>query len=206
MSALDDKKRELKSLVDEAVFRLYGLQCDFEVIRPRLRGHGDLSATAALVLGGVLRRPPLDIGRELVQSIALPKGERAEVMGKGFINFFLDPVFLLKELDPRPVPKVPELPDMADPLFPEIYPLARLSALLKTQGTPPDGSERLELLTAPEEIRLLWAIFGGDSSELIAAALDFYDRVGLRSGYPPLSMARYILLGNALAPPCKEEK
>ena len=197
MSALDEKKRELKSLVTDAVKELYGISCDFEIIRPRRSGFGDLSATAALALGGVLKRPPLEIGREIAERLDLPGGEKAEVMGKGFINFFLKPDFLLGALRTRPTPSAPELPELGDPCFFEVYPLVRLCDVLILQGTPPDGSEELSLLTAPEEIRLIWAIFGGDKTELRSAALNFYDRVGLL-GPAPLAMARYILLGNAL--------
>lgn len=197
MSALDEKKQELKLLVSEAVKELYGLSCDFDIIRPRRSGHGELSATAALALGGVLKRPPLTIGREIAERLTLADGERAEVMGKGFINFFLKPDFLLAALRTRPTPSSPELPELSDPRFFDVYPLVRLCDVLNFQGTPPDGSEKLRLLTSPEETRLIWAIFGGDKTELLSAALDFYDRVGL-SGPPPLAMARYILLGNAL--------
>ncbi|MCH5187164.1 MAG: hypothetical protein J1F63_02080 [Oscillospiraceae bacterium] len=197
MSALDEKKQELKALVTEAIKELYGLSCDFDIIRPRRSGNGDLSATAALVLGGVLKRPPLEIGREIAEKLTLPSGERAEVAGKGFINFFLKPDFLLEALCAHAAPTPPELPELSDPHFFEVYPLVRLSDVLELQGSPPDGSEELRLLTAPEELRLIWAIFGGDKAELRSAALDFYDRIGL-GGPPPLAMARYILLGNAL--------
>lgn len=197
MSALDDKKQELRSLVAEAVKELYGVSCDFDIIRPRRSGNGDLSATAALALGGVLKRPPLIIGQEIVEKLTLPSGEKAMVMGKGFINFFLKPDFLLEALCARPRPAAPELPELSDPRFFDVYPLARLCDVLEFQGTPPDGSEEPRLLTAPEEVRLLWAIFGGDMAELRSAALAFYDRIGL-GGPPPLAMARYILLGNAL--------
>lgn len=206
MSALDEKKLELRALVDDAVFRLYGIKADYEIIRPRRTDHGCLSATAALNLGRELRRPPVEIAAELVREIKLPEGEKAEAMGKGFINFFLNPDFLLRDLSPNLRLIRHELPELDSPDFERIYPLERLSALLENQGTSPDGSENLLLLTRPEEVKLLWAIFADDKAALLDAALDFYDRVGLKSGHRPLDMARYILLRNALHELNKEDK
>lgn len=206
MSALDEKKLELHGLVDDAVFRLYGLKADYEIIRPRRPDHGCLSATAALNLGRELRRPPVEIAAEIVQEIKLPEGEKAEAMGKGFINFFLNPDFLLRDLSSNLRLIRPELPELNSPDFERIYPLERLAALLENQGTVPDGSENLSLLTRPEEIDLLWTIFTGDKTALLAAAQDFYDRVGLKSGHKSLDMARYILLGNALHVLNKEDE
>ncbi len=195
---LDDKKRELRALIDGAMLSLYGLGCEYEITRPRLPAHGELSASAALRLAGLLKRPPLEIAAEIAAALPLSGGERVEPAGKGFLNFFLKPDFLLAALSPSPKFNAPPLPPLEDAGFAEAYPKARLAAVLETQGAPPDGSQRLELLTSPEELRLLWAVFGGDRRELIEAALDFYDKIGLRGGRP-LAMARYILLGNALS-------
>lgn len=198
MNPLEEKKLELKMLVSETVLSLYDVQCQFEIIRPRSHDNGCLSATAALSLGRALKRPPVEIAAEIAEAIKLPEGEYVRAMGKGFVNFFLKPDFLLSALSYKiDLPHI-ELPDLSNSDFSRIYPAARLCAVLKNQGMAPDGSEKLSLLTRTEETRLLWAIFGDNEAELAAAAMNFYDIVGLKCGYPPLAMARYILLGNAV--------
>ena len=201
-AVLERKAAALKAAVATAVEKLYGpecaAECRFEIVRPRDAANGQFAATAALVLGKILRRPPVEIADEITAELVLPEGERALRMGKGFINFFVDPGFLLKELAPEPeLPPLPELPEPNDPAFPAVYAAMRLCAVLKYQGTPPIGGEDLSILTKPEELRLLWAIFGTDADELRAAALDFYDRIGLQSDCAELARARYVLLGNA---------
>lgn len=198
MNPVEGKKRELRALIDGAALSLYGLGCEYEITRPRLPARGELSASAALRLAPMLKRPPLEIAGELAAAVSLPEGERVEAAGKGYLNFFLKSDFLLAALDPAPVFSAPPLPPLEDPRFGEVYPRARLAAVLKTQGVAPDGGQRLELLTTPEELRLLWAVFGGDRRELTEAALDFYDKIGL-GGESGRAMARYILLGNALS-------
>ncbi len=195
---LEGKKRELKELVSSAALSLYRADCEFEIIRPRSAENGCLSATAALSLGKILRRPPIELAAEMAAEIKLPDGEYAIAMGKGFINFFLKPDFLLSALKRDFLLAPPELPDMSDPDFPKVYPAVRLCAVLEHQGTPPDGEEELSLLSRGEEIRLLWEIFSGSEDGLTSAAMNFYDRVGLRCDCPPLAKARYVLLGNAV--------
>ncbi len=198
MNVIEEKKLMLHRLTAEAVARLYSLECDFEIIRPRDTRHGQFSATAALELGRRLRRPPVEIAREISAEIALPEGERAEAMGKGFVNFFLGHGFLLSALKPAPTAVRPLLPELSSPDFESVYEVCRLYDVLGLQGTEPDGREDFSLLVQDGEIRLLWALFGENEAELRQAALDFYDRIGLRSGYAPLDMARYILLSNAV--------
>ncbi len=195
---LDAKKAELKVLTADAVRRLYREECSFEIIRPRRAEDGCLSAAAPLVLGPVLRRPPTEIAAEIAAEIKMPAGEFVRAGGKGYVNFFIKLDFMLNALDREFTLPEFEVPPLSDPEFMYNYIPARLSAVLKNRKLCCDADEAMELLTSPEEQRLLWAIFCGSGKELREAALLFYDKTGLNSGYPPLDKARCILLGNAL--------
>lgn len=196
--ALDAKKAELKALTADAIRRLYSEECSFEIIRPRRAEDGCLSAAAPLVLGTVLRRPPTEIAAEIAAEIKMPAGEFVRAGGKGYVNFFIKPDFLLNALDREPALLEFEVPPLSEPEFMYNYIPARLSAVLKNRRICSGSDEALELLTSPEEQRLLWAVFCGSGRELREAAMLFYDKKGLNSGYPPLDRARCILLGNAL--------
>jgi arginyl-tRNA synthetase len=67
--------------------------------RPARPEHGDLALNLALQLAGQLRRPPLEIAREL--AARLPQGGpvlESEVAPPGFINLRLDPAWLFQSL------------------------------------------------------------------------------------------------------------
>ena len=67
--------------------------------RPQDANHGDLSTNIALQLGGVLKRPPRSIAEDLVKRFGrLPDIEKIEVAGAGYINIWLTPAALLREL------------------------------------------------------------------------------------------------------------
>ncbi len=58
--------------------------------RPKLASHGDYSCNLAMQVAKVLRRPPRDVAKALVD--ALPKStavEKVEIAGAGFINVFI---------------------------------------------------------------------------------------------------------------------
>ena len=168
---------------------LYGQCPDFSVNRPKDSGNGDFAASAALALGGVLRRRPSEIAAEIAARIELPEGERVDAAGKGFLNFYLRPGFLMSVLEPlRELPYLP-LPELSSPDFAEVHCYHRLRRLLELRGTKPESGP--EPLTDPLEVRLLWAIAMGQQRELMAAAIELYDRLGL-------SAARYALFNNAL--------
>ncbi|MGN1097415.1 MAG: hypothetical protein ACI4SS_00795 [Clostridia bacterium] len=196
-SSVEMKKREIYDLVKDAALKLYGLCPEFTVGRPKDRSNGDFAASAALVLGGVLRRYPAEIAAEIAAQIQIPDGE-VRAMGKGFLNFFLSSDFLISVLEP--VRELPELPmeDLNSPDFYPSYVYNRLKRMLELHGERPDGGENLSLLTDIRERRLLWAIAEENIGELLDGAVDFYDEIGLRCGYRPLWLARYVLMNNAL--------
>jgi arginyl-tRNA synthetase len=98
---------EIESLVREAIQRAQkaGELPPFEipplvVERPQKEEHGDYAATAGLQLAGAARMSPLRIA----QAIAGHLGEaefiaRAEVAPPGFLNFWLDERWLVRQVD-----------------------------------------------------------------------------------------------------------
>lgn len=70
---------------------------DFVVETPRERGHGDFATNLALLLPKQARLAPRKIAEAIVQKLSrsLPWLERLEIAGPGFINFHLDPRWVL---------------------------------------------------------------------------------------------------------------
>jgi arginyl-tRNA synthetase len=62
-----------------------------ELEAPRRKGHGDFSCNVAMQLAKRLRRPPREIGEQLVARLLARGGmvDRAEVAGPGFVNLWL---------------------------------------------------------------------------------------------------------------------
>lgn len=198
MTRAEEERRRLYGLCRKAAVELYGVCPDFSVGRPRDGKNGDFAASAALALGSVLKRRPSEIAAELAGSVRLRAGERAEPAGKGFLNFYLPPDFLLEALAPvRELPPV-VLPPPESPDFGTVYPYHRLRAVMELRGRKPDGREDLRLLTTAEERRLLWAIAEEKDSAAAEGAMEVYTRLGPDPGFPPLAQARYILINNAL--------
>ena len=195
---IEAQRSRIYELCRKTAEELYGRCPEFSVSRPRMSGNGDFAASAALALGGLLRRRPSEIAAEMAERIKLPGDERVEVGGKGFLNFYLRPGFLTDLLEPvRELPYLP-LPDLSSPEFPALYPYHRLRKLLELHEAKPGEAPALELLTSPAEIRLLWAIAEERPAEISAAAMDLYDKTGLYAEDKSLAEARYILLNNAL--------
>ncbi len=198
-AALENRKGLVCSITEEAAFRLYGFCPEFSVIRPKDRSNGAFSVTAAFVLAKELSVSAEVIAANLVTAIEPRGGLRPANTGKGFVSFFSDTGFLSEALSPAAeLPELP-MPEMSDPKFRHIYIYNRLKKMLELHGTPPDGREDANLLISSEAERLLWALGWDEPEEIISAASEYYDREGLRDGYAPLAMARYILLNNALA-------
>lgn len=63
---------------------------------PKRPGHGDYSTNAALVLASAVRRPALDLAKEIAAGLEDSRGyvERVEVVPPGFVNFFLNKALL----------------------------------------------------------------------------------------------------------------
>ena len=68
---------------------------DPEILRPRVKEHGDWSTNLAMVLAPTVKRPPREVADILVRHLREdPLVERVEVAGPGFINLFLGPAWL----------------------------------------------------------------------------------------------------------------
>jgi arginyl-tRNA synthetase len=67
-------------------------QARWVVETPKRREHGDYATNVALVLAGRLKRPPMEIAREIVRVCEDRSGfiERVEIKEPGFVNFFLN--------------------------------------------------------------------------------------------------------------------
>ncbi len=194
--AVESRRLVIYEAVRAAAAELYGQCPDFTVRRPKSPENGDFTASAALALGSVLRRPPIETAKEIVARLKLPQGERALAVGKGYINFFLKPDFLFSVLQPPAELSELKLPNMDSPYFQLYYSYTRLKKLLTLHGET-EGAD-FSLLASKEEKRLLWAIAEENLNELSFAAMDFYDKCSIYSDYPPLKAARCILLNNAL--------
>jgi len=84
--------RELvRQKISEALGKLYGLAGEIEVSVPERPDFGDLSSTVAFSLKEKLKRAPRQIAEEIVAQLDKTPFERVEVVGPGFINFFLKP-------------------------------------------------------------------------------------------------------------------
>ena len=184
---IEEEKSRIRTLCQKAATELYGFCPEFTVERPRDRRNGDFASSAALALGGALKRRPSLIAAEMAEKITLRDGEWLEPGGKGFLNFHLRPDFLLSFLEPAAeLPYLP-IPDPGSPEFDAVYPYHRLRKILELRGRAPEGRQDTGLLTSPYEVRLLWALADGKRDEL-----------ELSPDFPPLAEARYILLNNAL--------
>lgn len=67
---------------------------DIEVTYPTHRAQGDYSSNIAMRLAKLLKKNPLDIGRELQAVLPMEGIEKVEVVAPGFINFFVNEKFL----------------------------------------------------------------------------------------------------------------
>lgn len=79
--------------LQEAVTRLYGLT-DLPsgmITVPEKPEFGDLSSTLAFALKAQLKRSPREIAEQIAAQIDRAPFERVEVVGPGFLNFFLKP-------------------------------------------------------------------------------------------------------------------
>jgi len=62
--------------------------------------HGEYTTTAAMKLGPLLKEAPRDVAQNLLAKLGpIPMLEKAEVVGPGFLNFFLKPAWLVKQAD-----------------------------------------------------------------------------------------------------------
>lgn len=65
---------------------------------PKDSSNGDYSSNIAMRLASVLKKKPLDIANEIVANIDSEGFSQVEVVAPGFINFYLSPTYLLKNV------------------------------------------------------------------------------------------------------------
>jgi len=80
----------IRQKVSEVISKAYGSEIEFEVEIPPRKEFGDLSTNVAMKLAKTLKKNPREIAQEIVKSLDEdPSFDRIEIMGPGFINFFL---------------------------------------------------------------------------------------------------------------------
>lgn len=92
---------QLKKIFREAAFRLYDRDCDIEITQSTKPQFGHYQCNSPLKLGKELGENPRKVAEGFLQHFDDVEGivEKLEVAGPGFINIFLKPNFLARELD-----------------------------------------------------------------------------------------------------------
>jgi len=94
-------KAKIKKILTEALTEM-GVNTssiDIVVETPKDPSNGDYSSNVAMRLSPVLKKKPSDIADEIVQKVDDEDFSKVEVVAPGFINFYLSPTYLLKELE-----------------------------------------------------------------------------------------------------------
>ncbi|HOH18486.1 MAG TPA: arginine--tRNA ligase, partial [Bacilli bacterium] len=80
------------------IISAYNLEIDEEIFfeKPKDPSFGDYATNIAMRLAKSLRRSPLIIAKDIVEKIDYPRLHisKVEVAGSGFINFFIDRLYL----------------------------------------------------------------------------------------------------------------
>jgi arginyl-tRNA synthetase len=83
----------------QGALRSAGIETDTEIQieKPTDKKFGDFSTNIAFLLAKELKKNPRELAGELIGSMSFPEGSvvRTEVAGPGFINFHLDPAFIM---------------------------------------------------------------------------------------------------------------
>lgn len=91
-------RERIEQVVRQALTTLSAADVNFTVERPALFEHGDFSTNAALVAAKFLKKNPREVVYELVGKLKIERIEKIEVVGTGFINFFLSREAIAKEV------------------------------------------------------------------------------------------------------------
>ena len=91
---LAQQRQAIADLIREVLTTLCDTPPDFDLQRPKLAAHGDLSCTVALSLARQLGKPPREIANRIVDGLRNQPGIDAlvasmEIAGPGFVNFHL---------------------------------------------------------------------------------------------------------------------
>ncbi|NTV02306.1 MAG: arginine--tRNA ligase [Chlorobiaceae bacterium] len=86
----------------QGALRSAGIETDREIQieKPADKKFGDFSTNIAFLLGKELKRNPRELAGELIGHLSFPEGSvaRSEVAGPGFVNFHLDPAFIMRSV------------------------------------------------------------------------------------------------------------
>lgn len=93
---LAEQRQAIAELIRKVLITLCDTPPEFELQRPKVASHGDLSCTVALTLAKQLGMPPRDIATRIAQDLQQNEAGRAwiasvEIAGPGFINLRLTP-------------------------------------------------------------------------------------------------------------------
>lgn len=95
-----DIKKDLRNIINESLSKMNIDGVSFIVEVPKNKENGDYSTNVAMELTKVLRKNPREIAEEIVANI--DKGniiDRIVIAGAGFINFYINNLYLLKGID-----------------------------------------------------------------------------------------------------------
>ncbi len=93
-------EKSIKELQKRKVFLDFDIP-EIKIEHPGEKAHGDYATNIALVIGKRLKQNPIEIAEKLKYKIEDAKCkiiEKVEIARPGFINFFLSPCFLAREL------------------------------------------------------------------------------------------------------------
>ena len=91
-------KNELAAIIKNAISKL-GIDKEVIIDVPKSDKNGDYSCNIALTLSRDLKKPPMEIAKEITDNINSNIIDRIEVVNPGFINIFVNKQFLLSQIN-----------------------------------------------------------------------------------------------------------
>ena len=91
-------KNELAAIIKNAISKL-GIDKEVIIDVPKSDKNGDYSCNIALTLSRDLKKPPMEIAKEITDNINSNIIDRIEVVNPGFINIFINKQFLLSQIN-----------------------------------------------------------------------------------------------------------
>ena len=91
-------KNELAAIIKNAISKL-GVDKEVIIDVPKSDKNGDYSCNIALTLSRYLKKPPMEIAKEITDNINSNIIDRIEVVNPGFINIFVNKQFLLSQIN-----------------------------------------------------------------------------------------------------------
>jgi len=88
----------IRNQIKNLIKRVVKIKIDFSVEIPEEKTHGDYATNAALILAPHLKQAPMKIAKGIKSKIKDDLFQKIEVIKPGFINFFLRPEFLQRQV------------------------------------------------------------------------------------------------------------